>query len=218
MARRDEGREWLQATRRIKRLRRSGDVEGLLAELESTVELQAGSPPLTVRAPAAHALGGLRDARAVEPLARRLHDRNESVRISAARALGEIGDRSAIPPLVAAVGPVDELAADLPPDIRWSTGLLRLSRTLSLLQPTTFRTAALASLVRLGAPEAIPALIVCLESDNHWLRRWAARQLAILGAGEAAAPLRLARRRDYPWRRPLYSRAIRTVKRAAAKR
>jgi hypothetical protein len=77
------------ARRKIDRLRRDSDLEGLARALNN--------PFLANRA--ARALGEMRDERALEPLIGALQDRNEDVRCEAARALGEIGDPRAEEPL-----------------------------------------------------------------------------------------------------------------------
>lgn len=75
--------------RRVERLMKAGDVEGLINALKN--------PLMACRA--ARALGEMRDVRAVEPLMEALHDRNSNVRTAAACALGEIGDPRSEGPL-----------------------------------------------------------------------------------------------------------------------
>jgi HEAT repeat protein len=86
--------------RRLARMRRVGDVEGLIRELGNDFQV-AG---LTVRSRAAHNLGRLGSEKAVEPLLRLLSDREEDSRAAAARALGQIGSREAVPTLIQALG------------------------------------------------------------------------------------------------------------------
>lgn len=69
--------------------------------IEQLAILASGSND--ARMNAALALGGLRDARAVDPLIGALSDRHAGVRRNAAHALGTLGDRRAVDPLLAAL-------------------------------------------------------------------------------------------------------------------
>lgn len=65
------------------------------------LDLKFGTPG--VRSEAAHALGEIGDARAVDPLIDALQDEDRRVRERAARALGKIGDARAVGPLIEAL-------------------------------------------------------------------------------------------------------------------
>lgn len=83
-------------SRRLKDLRKKGDVGGLLDELRSDVADRG----ITVRGKAAQHLGRMRAVEAVEPLERLLRDRDPLVRLSAAGALANIGSPSSLPALI----------------------------------------------------------------------------------------------------------------------
>jgi HEAT repeat protein len=85
--------------RRLRAMRRSGDVAGLIRELENP--FQVGG--VSVRGRAAIYLGRLAAAEAAEPLIRVLADDDEYVRGAAAKALGTVGDVRAVEPLLAAL-------------------------------------------------------------------------------------------------------------------
>lgn len=82
--------------KRLRALKRSADVAGLIAELESSHRAGGSS----VKQRAARYLGDLRPAEAVGPLIKALDDPDEGVRISVAVALGQIGRDDAVPRLL----------------------------------------------------------------------------------------------------------------------
>lgn len=85
-----------EALMRVRQLARSGDIDGLIKELENPLE----DDLIVVRGRAADHLGKLRARAAVRPLIRMLRkDPNEHARTHAVRALGEIGTPDVIPPL-----------------------------------------------------------------------------------------------------------------------
>lgn len=84
-----------EGLRRIGRLRRDRDVEGLALEISK-------SRPLLVRYAAARALGKLGDPRALEALALAVRDEHKDVRIAAIRSLAAIDDPAAIEVLLEA--------------------------------------------------------------------------------------------------------------------
>jgi HEAT repeat protein len=84
--------DWL-TWRVVRRMRESHDVEGLIRALKSA----------WLASKAAHVLGDIRDARAVEPLVEALDDSSDEVRQAAAKALGDIGDDRAVEPLTQAL-------------------------------------------------------------------------------------------------------------------
>jgi HEAT repeat protein len=89
-----------EGRRRVTRLKRERDVEGLIAELGSSEE----GMNYTVREAAAIALAHLGAREAVGPLLGLLSDDDKGeVRAVAAGSLGRIGERSAVPALVKAL-------------------------------------------------------------------------------------------------------------------
>ena len=84
---------------RVRRLRREGDVEGLIAELANPAKDRA----ITVSASAARALGKLRAAEALDPLLNLVADSSQDVRTGAIQALGAIGDPRGTQGLVTAL-------------------------------------------------------------------------------------------------------------------
>ncbi len=80
--------------RRVDRMRKDNDVDGLIKALRSS----------WLGPKAARALASTGDERAVEPLLSALGDRREYIRKAAAEALGKLGDSRAIEPLSAAMG------------------------------------------------------------------------------------------------------------------
>jgi HEAT repeat protein len=123
-----------------------------------------------VREQAARALGTAGQGRAVELLINALQDRHEQVREAAAKSLGIIGDRRALVPLNLALQDADELVRKKAIE---ALGLLKqsdrdFSTSINALQSSNamMRAFAARSLGRLGAFEAIPALINLLGDDT----------------------------------------------------
>jgi len=83
-----------------------------------------------VRSSAARALGGIKDARAVEPLIGALKDKEWPVRWSAASALGKIKDTRAVEPLIGALRDIDELVRC---DAAWALGKIDEARAVEPL-------------------------------------------------------------------------------------
>jgi HEAT repeat protein len=111
-------------------------------------------PDAQMRGDAAEALGGLGDARAVDPLIQTMRNDGQPVpRWKAMTALGQLGDRRAVPPLVEQLTCLLELPAEdwAPPD---TTDFGDQPR--QLIWATC--THALEALERLGDPRALPIL------------------------------------------------------------
>jgi HEAT repeat protein len=131
-----------------------------------------------VREQAARSLGTAGQERAVEPLINALQDQHEQVREAAAKSLGIIGDHRALKPLHQALQDADEQvrkkAAEALGMFRQSGGdsSMRMM-ALRSLDPTE-RAVAACALGKLGAVNAIPALISLLGDDTpiHPIKCW----------------------------------------------
>jgi HEAT repeat protein len=183
-------REWF----RLRQLRRAGDIEALLRELDNPRAEESGhGAPFTIREGALKELDALGDWRAVNPVAKLLQDPLPSVRSIAARVLGRLGDESVGPELEKAMGdPSDE--------VRWN-----VARGLGD--------------VRFAS--AVPTLIAALNDECRWVRVAAAQSLGKLGDPRALTPLREARRRQGLLRlrrRGTYDRAILRIRLADLRR
>jgi hypothetical protein len=84
--------DWL-TWRMVRRMEEGHDIDGLIRALRSA----------WLACKAAHALGDMRDAKAVGPLIEALDDGSDDVRRAAAKALGDIGDGRAVEPLTRAL-------------------------------------------------------------------------------------------------------------------
>jgi HEAT repeat protein/beta-lactamase regulating signal transducer with metallopeptidase domain len=123
-----------------------------------------------VREQAARSLGTAGQERAVEPLINALRDQHEQVREASAKSLGIIGDRRALDPLNQALQDADEQVRKKADE---ALGLLKQSggdssmsmMALRSLDPTE-RAVAACALGKLGAVNAIPALISLLGDDT----------------------------------------------------
>jgi HEAT repeat protein len=128
-----------------------------------------------VREAAAHALGQLGDARAVEPLvaALRERDRGWPIRQAAAHALGQLGDARAVEPLVAALweeySQVREAAAHALTLLGWQPGN-DTQRALYAIIHFQWE-----DVVRLGAAAVEP--LVAVLREEHGAGRGAAEAL-----------------------------------------
>jgi len=123
-----------------------------------------------VREQAARSLGTAGQERAVELLINALQDQHEQVREAAAKSLGIIGDRRALEPLNQALQDADEQvrkkAAEALGRLKQSGGDSSMSMmALRSLDPTE-RAVAACALGKLGAVDAIPALISLLGDDT----------------------------------------------------
>ena len=123
-----------------------------------------------VREQAARSLGTTGQERAVEQLINALRDQHEQVREAAAKSLGIIGDRRALEPLSKALQDADEQvqkkAAEALGMLKQSGGESSMSMNALHSSNPTERAIAACSLGRLGAIEAIPALINILGDDT----------------------------------------------------
>lgn len=130
----------------------------------------------------------LMGAPAVEPLIRTLNGGDDRIRGEAAATLGEIGDPAAVGPLVDALA--DEAVAPAVADALVAIGKPAVPPTLALLEERTG--AALSNAVevlgRLGADEAVPALVELVRSGGDRLHRKAVDALVGIGA-PAIGPL-----------------------------
>src|SRR5262245_9087317 len=124
----------------------------------------------SVREQAARAVGAAGMREAVEPLITALQDQHEQVREAAAKTLGMIGDRRALVPLNLALQDADEQVRK---KASAALGLLKqsgrdFSMSINALQSSNAMERAFMarSLGRLGAFEAIPALINLLGDDT----------------------------------------------------
>jgi len=154
---------------RLAEMRRAGDVDGLIRELDNPRSEETGSGrSFTVRQRAVVLLGKLREPRAAEPIEPLLKDSVPSVRALAAWALGRIGLESSAEAVIAAL---DDSDLDV-------------------------RRHAASSLGQLKARTAVPRLLALLEDDDPWTRVAAAKSLAKIGDPSALEPLRAAARRE----------------------
>src|SRR5262245_38044107 len=123
-----------------------------------------------VREQAARSLGVTGQGQAVEPLINALRDPHEEVREAAAKSLGLIGDRRALEPLNQALQDANEKvrkkAAEALGLLKQSGGDSSMSMNALHSSNATERAMAACSLGRLGAVDAIPALIDLLGDDT----------------------------------------------------
>lgn len=143
------------------------------------------------RARAASILGQLEDPASVEPLVRRLDDRDPEVRFVAARALGQLRDARAVDPLLASLTARRALPASSV--AMWvlaigPTAVAPLRDKLAGSEPLT-RAMAAELLGHLGALEATDDLIRELQSAEEVTRARAARSLGRIGSPRAVAPM-----------------------------
>ncbi len=158
-------RDWQvreQAAIALARINDERAVESLLKALRDS--------EWVVREQAARSLGTAGQERAVEPLINALQDQHEQVREAAAKSLGIIGDRRALKPLHQALQDADEQvrkkAAEALGLFKQIGGNSSMSmNALRSLDPRE-RAVAACALGRLGAVDAIPALISLLGDDT----------------------------------------------------
>ncbi len=119
---------------------------------------------------------------AVEPLIRTLNGDDDRIRCEAAATLGEIGDPVAVGPLVDALA--DDAVAPVAADALVATGEPAVAPVLGLLEGETgaARENAVEVLGRLGAPEAVPAIVELVRSGGDRLHRKAVDALVGIGA------------------------------------
>ena len=125
---------------------------------------------------------------AVEPLIRILNGDDDRLRGEAAATLGEIGLPAAVGPLVDALA--DDAVAPAAADALIAIGRPAVTPVLTLLERATgaVRESAVEVLGRLGAHEAVPALVELVRSGGDRLHRKAVDALIGIGA-PAAGPL-----------------------------
>ncbi|MHA1578780.1 MAG: HEAT repeat domain-containing protein [Candidatus Freyarchaeota archaeon] len=145
----------------IKRMRKQGDVEGLINALTYKRKTK-------IRFDAARALGEMGDLRAVEPLMEAVKDENRDVRWAAARALGELKDLRAVEPLIQALK--DE-GSDVRKAAIWALGELGDVGAVELLIEVLrndiwgLRLEAARALAKIGDARAIEPLREFLEGE-----------------------------------------------------
>jgi HEAT repeat protein len=179
---------------RLSAMRQSGDLDGLISELDNPAEDQGEALGrivlFTVREQAIQELAKMGDRRAVQPIARMLNDPVPQVRTHAAMALGKLGDRAAVPALVDSLRDEDTAVQ------AWSAK----------------------SLGRLGDQTVVPDLVRTLKSDNFYVRLDAAQALASLGDPCGVDPLKKAVRQEslrHPTYRLRMAKALRALRRSA---
>jgi hypothetical protein len=139
---------------RLRRMRRDGDVRGLLTERNNSAEIvfRSGGEThhLTVRDRAAQELAKLHEPTAVVPISELLADPSFTVRAGAAQALGVLGDKRSI------------------------------SNLLTVLddQNDTVRKCAARALGQIGDRSASAGLATMLQDENPWVRLTSAKALA----------------------------------------
>jgi|GEM_PF-2074041 len=148
-----------------------GEVWPLLAGLDSSLVerliIWLQDPDVEVRGNAAHVLGKIGDARAIEPLILALKDEKDEdgwVSSWAAYALGNIGDDRAVEPLLIALKDKDE----------------------------STRALAARALGEIGETRAVEPLILALKDENSAVRFQTAEALGKIGETRAVEPLILA--------------------------
>jgi HEAT repeat protein len=182
-------------------------VAHLLGELGNTYHLEllfAGLDDETpeLRAACAASLGKLAPQAASRPVAKLLEDAHAQVREAALEALQRMA--TADPEAIAAI--CGELALSASARQRRDAALLlcstkdgdRLSR-LAKDEEGTVRRAAVASIAKIGNPQALPHLAMALADEEPEVRLAAAQGLAESGQAEALEPLLLALNDQDPW-------------------
>ena len=126
-------------------------------------------------------------APAVVPLIRALDGDDDRIRGEVAATLGEIGDPAAVGPLVDVLA--DDAVAPVAADALVAIGNPAVVPVLGLLdgRSATARENAVEVLGRLGAPEAVPAVVELLRSGGDRLHRKAVDALVGIGAPATAA-------------------------------
>jgi len=161
----------------VERLREKKNVKGLIKALRHK--------DWHVREEAAWALGGIGDARAVEPLIQALMDDSDVLRRIAAWALGEIGDRRAVEPLIQALEDrdpdVQEKAAEALGKIGDARAVEPLIQALKD-KDSDVREKAAEALGKIGDTRAVEHLFQALKDDKDWdVRGKAAEALGEIG-------------------------------------
>lgn len=125
---------------------------------------------------------------AVDPLIRALNGDDGRIRGEAAATLGEIGDPAAVGPLVDAL--TDEAVAPVAADALVAIGEPAIAPVLGMLEEGAgnARESAVEVLGRLGAPEAVPAIVELVRTGGARLHRKAVDALVGIGA-PAVGPL-----------------------------
>lgn len=149
---------------------------------------------------AATGLGSLKAANAAPALATTLDDEKDTIRCAAAESLGKIGLEESSNPLVnKLVSGSDELRLAIVQALAFTKGQAAINGLVSALADKNKEvfSAAMASLVTIGAPDIEPALHTALKSDKQQVRRGAVNTLreanAIPLTGDASIWYELAK-------------------------
>jgi HEAT repeat protein len=177
----------LFAPSNVEELKAKRDVPGLIKAL-------AYQKDWHVRQAAAHALGQIRSARAVEPLVVALRDLNWRVRISAAEALGQIGDARALEPLIAALKDQNAFVRTSAAEALRQIGARAVEPLVAALADTNepIRQASAEALAKIGGP-ALEVLAVRVSDPDRHVRRRAASALGKTSDPRALDLLRTAK-------------------------
>jgi len=173
--------EW----RRLAQMRKRGDVEGLIGELQNPgAEIKPDGTVVTVRESASGQLGRLGATEAVPAISTvMLEDELPRVRRNAALALRKMGARSAGPAFLAALRDTE----------------------------SSVRRLAALGLGKVGDASATDALVAALDHESVWVRQAAAKALGRVGDRSALGALEEVARRDsrgHPLFRLRYKSAI----------
>jgi HEAT repeat protein len=164
----DEKRAIDQGLARVDRLKRAGDVDGLLGELESP------EPRVPMEMAVLQALGKVGDSRAADRIIPLLQAEDPGRRLEAVIALGRIGTPNAAAPLVAAMN--DPHPAVRAKAAEW-LGTLGVEaarpRLIELLRADEWweRCAAAIALSKVGRPADTDLLANARSQERRWLRR-----------------------------------------------
>ena len=184
-------------TPNVDKMKRKGDIEGLIKALLYKIESEKGS---NIRMLTALALGELCNLKAVDPLIQNLQkDFSDTGRSSAAIALGMIGDDRAIDPLIENLSypnlkVVSSAVAAL--SLIGSPALDSLAKAVNKGKSYQRQYAAEA-LGNIGDIKSVEPLLETLKSKGHAVFRAAAKALMKIGDSRAVEPLIEALRDPY---------------------
>ena len=140
---------------------------------------------------AAHVLGKIADARAVDALMYALQDTDTAVVSKAAFGLGQIGDARAIPALVAIVGHENRDVQTMLITVLERFGMVSVQPLMAIMTNERWQVREQAAdiLGQIGDQQALPVLIEALK-DEMWQVRFAAvTALGHMGGAQAKAAL-----------------------------
>jgi HEAT repeat protein len=174
-----------------------------------------GDPTAAGRPYAAHTLGKMRDARAVDALIAALHDADIAVVLKAVFALGQIGEARAIPAIVGLLGHENEELQTTLTQVLEAFGASAVPDLLRAMEDERWpaREQAAHILGLIGDERAFPALVNALQ-DTEWQVRFAAvTALGYLGGENAKAALQPMHNDPHPRVRGLVPRVLARLKR-----